>query len=58
MQASKNEKLAGFPLIKIRDLLRPFRRGAISAADVERELGLQDIQAEAVLRAMVDAGFC
>lgn len=57
MQVSKNDTLAGFPLIKIRDLLRPFRGGVISAADVERELGLPNTQAEAVLQAMVDAGF-
>jgi hypothetical protein len=57
MRVSKNDTLAGLPLIKIRDLLRPFRRGAISTEDVERELGLPNTQAEDVLQAMVGAGF-
>jgi hypothetical protein len=57
MQVSKNDTLAGFPLIKIRDLLRPFRQGTISSKDVERELGLSNIQAEDVVQAMFGAGF-
>jgi hypothetical protein len=57
MKVDRNETLAGFPLIKIRDLLRPFRPGTISSEDIERELGLPNAQAEAVLQAMADAGF-
>jgi hypothetical protein len=36
MKVDRNDTLAGFPLIKIRDLLRPFRPGTISSEDVER----------------------
>jgi hypothetical protein len=57
MKVSKSDTLAGFPLIKIRDLLRPYREGAITAQDVERALGLSGTEAEAILQAMVDAGF-
>jgi hypothetical protein len=34
MKVSKSDTLAGFPLIKIRDLLRPYREGAITGEDV------------------------
>jgi|ERR1700722_2461440 predicted nucleotidyltransferase len=57
MKVSKSDTLAGFPLIKIRDLLRPYREGAITAEDVGRALGLSGTEAEAVIQAMVDAGF-
>jgi predicted nucleotidyltransferase len=57
MKVSKSDTLAGFPLIKIRDLLRPYREGAITAENVETALGVTGGEATAVLRAMVDAGF-
>jgi predicted nucleotidyltransferase len=57
MKVSKSDTLAGFPLIKIRDLLRPFQGGAITAKGVETALGLSGTEAEAVIQAMVDAGF-
>jgi hypothetical protein len=57
MKVSKNDTLVGLPLIKIRDLLRPYRQGAITAEDVEMGLGLSGTEAAAVLQAMVDAGF-
>jgi predicted nucleotidyltransferase len=57
MKVSKSDTLAGFPLIKIRDLLRPHRQGAITAEDIETGLGLSGSEADAVLQAMVDAGF-
>jgi len=57
MKVSKSDTLAGFPLIKIRNLLRPYRQGAITAKDIETELGLPGTEAVVVLQAMVDAGF-
>ena len=57
MKVSKSDTLAGHPLIKIRDLLRPYRHGAISAKDVETDLGVSVTEAEAVLKAMIGAGF-
>jgi predicted nucleotidyltransferase len=57
MKVSKSDMLAGFPLIKIRDLLRPYREGAITAEDIETGLGLSCAEAETVLQAMVDTGF-
>jgi len=58
MQVSKNDTLAGLPLIKIRDFLRSYPKGySITAASVEADLGLTKIEAEAVLQAIVDAGF-
>jgi predicted nucleotidyltransferase len=57
MKVSKSDTLVGLPLIKIRDLLRPYRWGAITAGDVETALGLSGTEAVAVLQAMVEAGF-
>ena len=57
MKVSRSDTIAGFPLIKIRDLLRPYRWGAITADDVEAELGLTRAEAASVLQAMVDARF-
>jgi hypothetical protein len=57
MKVSRSDTLAGFPLIKIRDLLRPYRWGLITAEDVEAALGLTGAEAASVLQAMVNAGF-
>ncbi|MGY4500892.1 putative nucleotidyltransferase [Bradyrhizobium sp. GM24.11] len=57
MKVSKSDTLAGHPLIKVRDLLRPYRQGAITAKDVETVLGVSVTEAEAVLQAMIAAGF-
>ncbi|QAU49103.1 hypothetical protein [Bradyrhizobium guangzhouense] len=58
MHVSKNDTLAGLPLIKIRDFLRNYPQGHnITAASAEADLGLTSAQAQTVLQAIADAGF-
>ncbi|GAB9205948.1 hypothetical protein BDS110ZK18_22500 [Bradyrhizobium diazoefficiens] len=58
MQVSKNDTLAGLPLIKIRDFLRNCPQGhSITAASAEAHLGLTSTQAQKVLQAIAEAGF-
>lgn len=58
MQVSKNDTIAGLPLIKIRDFLRNYpQERSITAASAEADLGLTSTEAEAVLRAIAEAGF-
>jgi hypothetical protein len=58
VEVNKHDKVAGIPLIEIRNFLRQYRHGpSFTVAELETELGVPRPQAELVTQAIVDAGF-
>jgi predicted nucleotidyltransferase len=57
MQISKNQLIAGYPAIQVRDFLREFRVSIIRIDAIQQALHVDDNEAKAFLRSMIKLGY-